>query len=281
MRMAQTNVYSVKGGVSGTVDVPAAFETPYRPDIIKKAVLAAAANSRQPYGPAARSGMRHSVSTWGKGRGTARVSTWGKGRGTARVQRVHDGRKATESPNNVSGRRAHPPRPERNWAQKVNKNELKIARQSALAATACAECVRARGHQFDDSVSFPIVVEDDMVSLKATSEVVELFEKIGIGYDLERAKEGRKIRAGRGTMRNRKYRTPVSVLIVVAVLPAVFEEDGCWYIASGADEIARRIRAGETLIACTKAEKGEGSFTLEKAREWERETGVKLVLPRA
>lgn len=63
--------------------------------------------------------------------------------------------------------------------------------------------------------------------------------------------------------------------------PAVFEEDGCWYIASGADEIARRIRAGETLIACTKAEKGEGSFTLEKAREWERETGVKLVLPRA
>ena len=29
------------------------------------------------------------------------------------------------------------------------------------------------------------------------------------------AKEGRKIRAGKGTMRNRKYRTPVSVLIVV------------------------------------------------------------------
>ena len=174
--MAQTNVYSVKGGVSGTVDVPAAFETPYRPDIIKKAVLAAAANSRQPYGPAARSGMRHSV------------STWGKGRGTARVQRVHDGRKATES----------------------------IARQSALAATACAECVKARGHQFDDSVSFPIVVEDEFVTLKATSEVVEVFEKIGIGYDLERAKDGRKIRAGRGTMRNRKYRTPVSVLIVVS-----------------------------------------------------------------
>ena len=129
--MAQTNVYAVSGGVAGTVDVPAAFATPYRPDIIKKAVLAAAANKRQPYGPAEGSGMRHSV------------STWGKGRGTARVQRVHDGRKATESPNNVSGRRAHPPRPERIWAQKVNKKELKIARQSALAATACAECVKA------------------------------------------------------------------------------------------------------------------------------------------
>lgn len=203
MRMAQTNVYSVRGGVAGTVDVPAAFETPYRPDIIKKAVLAAAANSRQPYGPGARSGMRHSV------------STWGKGRGTARVQRVHDGRKATESPNNVSGRRAHPPVPERKWEQKVNKKEARIARQSALAATGCADCVRARGHQFDDSVSFPIVVEDDLSQLNATAQVVEVFEKIGIGYDVERAKDGRKIRAGKGKMRNRKYRTPVSVLIVV------------------------------------------------------------------
>ncbi len=204
MRMAQTNVYSVRGGVAGTVDVPAAFETPYRPDIIKKAVLAAAANGRQPYGPSKESGMRHAV------------STRGKGTGSARNQRIHGLGKAGESPNNVSGRRAHPPMPERKWEQKVNKKEAKIARQSALAATACGECVRARGHQFDDSVSFPIVVEDEIKDLKATSDVIELFEKIGIGYDIERAKDGRKIRAGKGKMRNRRYRTPVSVLIVVS-----------------------------------------------------------------
>ena len=89
MRMAQTNVYSVRGGVAGTVDVPAAFETPYRPDIIKKAVLAAAANGRQPYGPSKESGMRHSV------------STRGKGTGSARNQRIHGLGKAGESPNNV------------------------------------------------------------------------------------------------------------------------------------------------------------------------------------
>ena len=204
MRMAQTNVYSVRGGVAGTVDVPAAFETPYRPDIFKKAVLAAAANGRQPYGPAKEAGMRHAV------------STRGKGTGSARNQRIHGLGKAGESPNNVSGRRAHPPVPERKWEQKVNKKEAKIARQSALAATACAACVKARGHQFDDTVSFPIVVEDEIKDLKATSEVIELFEKIGIGYDIERAKDGRKIRAGRGKMRNRRYRTPVSVLIVVS-----------------------------------------------------------------
>jgi len=202
--MTQTNVYSVKGEVSGTIDVPAVFSSEYRPDVIKKAILAAAANKRQPYGPNARAGMRHSV------------STWGKGRGVSRVQRVKDGRKATESPNNVTGRRAHPPVPERKWEQKVNKKELKLARHSALAATASADCVRQRGHQFDDSVSFPIVVDDEFQNIANTSEISAIFDSIGIGYDVERAKEGRKIRAGRGKMRNRKYRTPVSVLVVVS-----------------------------------------------------------------
>ena len=202
--MAQTNVYSVNGDVAGNVYVPEVFSTPYRPDVIKKAVLAAAANSRQPYGPAARAGMRHSV------------STWGKGRGVARVQRVAAGRMATESPNNVTGRRAHPPVPEKKWDLKVNRKELALARKSALAATGCADCVKARGHQFDDAVSFPVVVSDEVQEITTTAQVSELLERIGLGYDLDRAKYGRKIRAGKGKMRNRKYRTPVSVLIVVS-----------------------------------------------------------------
>ena len=202
--MAKTNVYGINGDVASQVDVPAVFSTPYRPDIIKKAVLAAAANKRQPYGPSKGAGMRHSV------------STWGKGRGVARVQRIAAGRMATESPNNVSGRRAHPPVPERNWSLKVNQKERALARKSAIAATGCADCVKARGHQFDDNVTFPIVVADEVQDIKTTAEVSAFLQKIGLGYDLDRAKDGRKIRAGRGKMRNRKYRTPVSVLIVVS-----------------------------------------------------------------
>ena len=202
--MAKTNVYAVNGDVASQVDVPAVFSTPYRPDIIKKAVLAAAANKRQPYGPSKGAGMRHSV------------STWGKGRGVARVQRIAAGRMATESPNNVSGRRAHPPVPERDWSLKINQKERALARKSAIAATGCADCVKARGHQFDDNVSFPIVVDDEVQDITATKDVYALFEKIGISYDVDRAKDGTKIRAGRGKMRNRKYRTPVSVLLVVS-----------------------------------------------------------------
>ena len=202
--MTTTNVYSVKGEFAGTIEVPAAFATAYRPDLIKKAVLAAAANGRQPYGPNKMSGMRHSV------------STWGKGRGVARVQRLHDGSRATQSPNNISGRRAHPPKVEKIWEQKVNKKEAKLARMSALACTACAECVRARGHQFDDKVTFPIVADDELNQVGTAAGVMEFFDAIGIGYDVDRAKDGTKIRAGRGKMRGRKYRTPVSVLIVIS-----------------------------------------------------------------
>ena len=200
----QTNIYSVKGEVSGKVDVPKAFDTPYRPDLIRKAVTVAAANKRQPYGPAPDAGIKHST------------STWGKGRGVSRVQRITGGHKATESPNNVSGRRAHPPVPEKIWARKVNQKERLLARLSAVAATGDAAVVKERGHDFDDGVSFPIVIDDEVNNIATTSEVYELLDKLGISYDVERAKAGTKIRAGRGKMRNRRYRVPVSILIVVS-----------------------------------------------------------------
>ena len=203
-KTGQTNVYSAKGEVSGKIDVPSAFSTPFRPDVIKRAVVAAAANKRQAYGPSPIAGIQHSV------------KTRGKGTGSARVQRVAAGGKATESPNNVSGRRAHPPVPERIWSLKINQKERFLAKLSAVAATGNADTVRERGHDFDDNVSFPIVVDDAVNDIQTTSEVYELLDNIGLGYDLDRAKYGRKIRAGRGKMRNRKYRTPVSILFVVA-----------------------------------------------------------------
>jgi large subunit ribosomal protein L4e len=202
--MRKANVYSITGTVSKQVDIPEAFGTPYRPDIIKRAVVATASNKRQPYGPAPDAGTKHSV------------STWGKGRGVSRVQRLKAGRKATESPNNVSGRRAHPPVPERIWYKKVNRKERILARLSAVAATGDADVVRTRGHKFEDSVSFPIVVEDKIQEIATTSEIVEVLDKIGLSHDLDRAKFGRKIRAGKGKMRNRRYRTPVSILFVVS-----------------------------------------------------------------
>jgi hypothetical protein len=80
------NVYSLKGSVSKQVELPGIFLTQFRPDIIRKAVNAARANRRTPYGPSPTAGIRHSVSQLGKGRGFHKAErppnprvTWGAG----------------------------------------------------------------------------------------------------------------------------------------------------------------------------------------------------------
>jgi large subunit ribosomal protein L4e len=198
------NVYSMRGEVMKTVPLPSAFETQFRPDVIRKVVSAQEANKRQRYGSSKLAGMRHAV------------STWGKGRGVARVQRLTQARKAAESPNNVGGRRAHPPRAEKDFHKKVNGKERRLARLSALAAMADAEKVRRRGHLFTDEITLPVVVEDEIEQLASTKEVIEVLANLGLNEDLIRAKEGKHIRAGRGKMRGRKYRKPRSILIVVS-----------------------------------------------------------------
>ncbi len=61
----------------------------------------------------------------------------------------------------------------------------------------------------------PLVVVDDFQKLKKTTEVEEVFMQIGVWPDVYRVKESRKIRAGRGKMRGRKYKQAVGPLIVI------------------------------------------------------------------
>jgi len=200
--MTKVNVYSTDGTVKDKIDLPKIFDTPYRPDIIKKSFEVIHSNQRQPYGSDPLAGTRHAV------------ASVGKGRGMSRVPRLTQGQAAALAPNVVSGRRAHPPKVERNWKEKMNKKENRLARNSALAATADKEIVTKRGHQFDEKVTLPIVIDDDFEKIKKTKDVVSLLEKIGIYSDVLRAANGKHIRAGKGKMRGRKYRTPKSLLIV-------------------------------------------------------------------
>lgn len=215
----KTKLLSCGGEPLNDIDVPQFFESVYRPDVILKAVNIERKSKRHPYGPAHRAGLRHSV------------STWGKGRGVARVQRLTGGRTGAESPNNVGGRRAHPPRPSKKLTRKMNKKEKKLALISALGATAKKELVSQRGHSFDEDIHFPIVVEDDFEDIhtiiekqaekekkvpRYTGEMVGYLKKLGIGPDLTRAKERKKIRPGKGKMRGRPFKSPTSVLIVAS-----------------------------------------------------------------
>ena len=50
---------------------------------------------------------------------------------------------------------------------------------------------------------------------EATRKAAAIFDGLGLGMDLDRARNGRKIRAGKGTMRGRVHKTPKSILLVV------------------------------------------------------------------
>lgn len=200
--MTKVNIYGLDGTVKEKIDLPKIFETPFRPDIIKKSFEVIHSNKRHPYGSDPLAGTRHAV------------ASVGKGRGMSRVPRLTQGQAAALAPNVVGGRRAHPPKIERVWKEKMNKKENQLARNSALAATATKEVVAKRGHRFDEKITLPIVIEDDFEKIKKTKEVIEVLEKIGIYTDIKRSATGKHIRAGKGKMRGRKYREPKSLLIV-------------------------------------------------------------------
>ena len=222
--LAESYEVSVKDGKN--ITLPDVFNTEIRNDLVKSAVHASRANRRQPYGhrehdgkKAPQPGMKHSVE-W-----------WGKGRGVSRIMRKTGQRTAAQNPHTRGGRRAHGPMVAKNWSQKLNSKQKIMARNSAISASMDKSIVSARGHKFSDEVRFPIIIGDYMESRNGTDEkydlesiplqystrkFVAMMEGLGLGDDLIRAKEGRKIRAGKATMRGRKYRTPKSILLVVS-----------------------------------------------------------------
>ena len=201
-----TTVRDLDGDEAGEATLPAAFETVVRPDIIRRAVSVAQANRKQPYGSDPLAGMRTPAESPGSGRGTAHVP-----RQNGRARRV---------PQTVSGRRAHPPKAEKEQGKGLNRKERQLATRAALAATADVETVRERGHDFDDDVELPLVVADDFEEVHRTQEVVDVLEALGVHADVERADEGRTRRAGRGTTRGRTYREPSSILFVTSDEPS-------------------------------------------------------------
>jgi large subunit ribosomal protein L4e len=199
-----TRVHDLDGAEAGEVDLPGVFETPYRPDLIRRAVEAAQANRKQDYGSDEYAGLRTPAESFGSGRGMAHVP--------------REGGRARRVPQAVGGRRAHPPKAEKDRSQSINDKERQQAIRSAIAATADADLVAERGHEFGD-VDLPVVVSDEFAELNKTREAVEALEALGLHADIERADETT-IKAGQGSTRGRKYRRPKSILFVTTDEPS-------------------------------------------------------------
>jgi len=198
----KAEVLNLKGEKVEEIELPVVFGEEYRPDIIRKAVHAIQSHRRQPYGPNPLSGTNYAA------------ENWGPGHGVARVPRLKTGRRAAKVPQAVKGRRAHPPKPQKVWYEKVNRKEMRKALRSAIAASAITELVVQRNHIFDGVL--PKVIVDDFEDISRTKEVVEVFEAVGVYGDIQRAAERKRIRAGKGKMRGRRYTIKKSILVVVS-----------------------------------------------------------------
>lgn len=201
----KAQIKTIEGGVSRNIDLPVMFSEDYRPDLIKKAVMALQSTRRQPHGTYPYAGICSSA------------VGWGSGRGASHVPRIKNGSRAAKVPQAKGGREAHPPVVAKVLVKQINQKEKQKAFRSAIAASVQEELVRKRGHLFEGAV--PVVFEDKFETLNRTQDVISALTAAGVFQDVERAKESRKVRAGRGKMRGRRYKQRKSLLIVTSTSP--------------------------------------------------------------
>ncbi|MFH0874326.1 MAG: 50S ribosomal protein L4 [archaeon] len=211
----KATIKSTDGTGSEEIKFPTQFSEEVRPDLIKRAVLAIKSHRRQPYGTDPEAGMRHSAKL-SRRRRDYKTSY---GHGISRVPRKimsHSGTRfnwvGAEAPNTVGGRRSHPPKSQKIFDQKINIKERRKAIRSALAASIIKELVEKRGHKVTD---YPLVIDDSIENISKTKEIIELLTKLGLENELERIGE-RKIRAGKGKLRGRRYKVTKGPLFVVS-----------------------------------------------------------------
>lgn len=209
-------IYSLEGKKSGEIDVGQALSKPVRTDVITRCFLAERALTRQPYGTDYYAGKRTSAHYHGE-RGT-RYSMMNKE--MARLRRIHGNQgylsmTARFSPQATKGRAAHPPKPQKIWETKVNKKERLLALISCLSASSDKSIISNRGYRLPETItSYPIVIEDKLEQIKSTKEIVDLLTKLGLEKELDRSSE-KKVRAGKGKSRGRKYKKKTGPLVVI------------------------------------------------------------------
>jgi large subunit ribosomal protein L4e len=202
--MKKVNVYDLNANVIKQIELPAVFETPLREEIIRRAVLAEETWERQPKGAYRWAGLETSADYVGRKEAYKSL----KNRGQARLPREFFGDgipgRVRRIPSSVKGRRAHPPKPEKNIYEKINKKEHLLALKSAIAATSNEELVKKRGHKIEE-LQMPLVVSFEKNEKVKAKDIYNFLTKL-LPKEVERASKKRG--------KNKKY--PKSALFVLS-----------------------------------------------------------------
>jgi len=171
---------------------------PIRSDLIHFVHYNMAKNSRQAYAVSIKAGKQVSAASWGTGRAVARIPRVGGG-GTSRSGQGAFGNMCR------GGRMFAPTKTWRRWHRKINLSQKRYAVASAIAATAVPALVMARGHRIEEVPEIPLVLDNAVESQTKTKEAVAILNALGAHADVQKVIDSKKIRAGKGKARNRRY----------------------------------------------------------------------------
>lgn len=192
-------VYDEKNNSCGTtVCLPAVFRAPVRPDIVSTIHKEVVRNKRQPYCVNVDAGHQTSAESWGTGRAVARIPRV-RGGGTHRSGQGAFGNMCR------GGRMFSPTKTWRRWHRKINTAQKRYAICSAIAASGVPALVMAKGHWIQDIPEVPLVVSDRVQSFTRTKEAVVFLRRNKAWADVARVYATRRLRAGKGKLRNRRH----------------------------------------------------------------------------
>merc|ERR1719453_1466709 len=164
-------------------------------------------NKRQAYAVYAKAGYETAAESWGTGRAVARVPRV-PGGGTHRSGQGAFGNMCR------GGGMFCPTKTWRRWHRRVNVKEKRHAVVSALAASTLPPLVMARGHRIGDVSELPLVVSDGAESCQKTKDALKMLKDLGCEEELQKVNDSKKVRQGKGKMRNRRYTMRRGPLVV-------------------------------------------------------------------
>ena len=198
------SVYTKDAVAAEQLQMPAVFSAPIRDDIVSFVHTNMAKNRRQAKGVFWMQGHQHSAESWGTGRAVARIPRI-SGSGTHRSGQAAFGNMCRK------GRMFAPLRTYRKWHRKINLNQKRHAVASALAASAVAPLVQARGHNVDAVPELPLVM--DNLNVESTKALLASLNKIGAKANLEHSRV-KQARAGQNKMRYSRFTNARGPLVV-------------------------------------------------------------------
>jgi large subunit ribosomal protein L4e len=202
------SVYSEKNATTGTqVKMPAVFRAPIRPDVVNFIHDQMRKNKRQAYAVSTKAGHQTSAESWGTGRAVARIPRV-RGGGTHRSGQGAFGNMCR------GGRMFAPTKTYRRWHRRVNVAQRRYALASAIAASGVPALVMSRGHVIDKLSEVPLVIADKIESYTKTKEAVEFLKRVNLFDDIEKVRDSKRIRAGKGKSRNRRHKQKLGPIIV-------------------------------------------------------------------